>query len=108
MDNFFLSKQCYTNIIESMPDALIVIDLGGKMVSINKAGYVLLEYAENELLDNPIDVIFAAEDKEGKVESEHIHNLLAEGDFNDVEMLMKTKTGNLIPVLFRILNELLR
>ena len=50
------------NIISTMSDALLIIDLKGRMITINKATLDLLGYTREELINKSIDLVFTKKD----------------------------------------------
>ncbi|HPP88298.1 MAG TPA: PAS domain S-box protein, partial [bacterium] len=50
-------KNFIENIIKSLTDILIVCDIHGKIIRINKTFEEILEYQESEIINNPIDII---------------------------------------------------
>lgn len=79
------SKNYTDQIIASMADALIVTTTKGTVKSINLAAQTLLEYAEAELINQPIEFVLSHLDQIG-VESK------------EVETVCRTKTGRVVPV----------
>ena len=94
----FVSKDYVDNIIMSMDDSLIVIDPDKKIKTINKATCLLLEYTEEELIDKPINMIFDNENNLFKKNG--LSELIEKGSISNYELNYKTKTGDIIPVLF--------
>jgi len=90
-----VSKDYVDNIIESMADALIVVDPDRKIRTVNKATCELLGYEEKDLVGNPVEVIISEADKETKLEK-----LTIGSDVKNFETYLKSKGGKEIPVLF--------
>ena len=83
-----VSKDYVDNIIESMMDALIVVDPDGKIQTVNKATCDLLGYPPNEMIGKSIDAILPTPgylDEQGEIEN--------------FEASLKRKEGGTIPVL---------
>lgn len=87
-----VSLNFFNNIIETMGDALIVTDAGGKIELINCSAIELLRYGKDELLNKNFSIIFSdkfSADKENFEKSE----------LNFWEGLWKARDGTAIPVL---------
>jgi len=89
-----VSKTYVDNIIESMLDALIVINPDTTIRTINQATFDLLGYSEQELIGKKISNIFIEE----KNEISSIDTLMQKGSSCNVERIYLTKTGERIPV----------
>jgi PAS domain S-box-containing protein len=81
------------NIISTMPDGLILVDVEGKIISTNKSMLNLLNYSESELLEKPIDLLL--ENKNFSIE--RLEKMDRNG-LKNYEITFKPKTGNTIPV----------
>ncbi len=95
--NLELAKAYTDNIIKSMADGLIVVDVQGRVREVNKATLDLLEYAEEELIGQPVGILFG---EETLFDGTGLRNLNREGTIRDQETIYKTKNGEEIPVLF--------
>ena len=94
-----VSKDYVDSIIESMIDALIVVDTDGKIRTVNKATCDLLGHKEEELRGNPVEMIFSAA-AEFPPKGEEMEKLIEEGKLRNYETYFKTKNGIKIPILF--------
>ncbi len=94
-----VSKDYVDSIIESMIDALIVVDPDGKIRTVNKATCELLGHKEEELRGNPVEMIFSAA-AEVPLKGEEMEKLIEEGKLRNYETYFKTKNGIKIPILF--------
>ena len=87
-----VDKDYVDNIFRSMIEALIVVTPEGRIKMVNQAALELLGYAEDELINNDINMILAGE------------TLISEIDKNNfvkgVERVYIGKNGRKIPVLF--------
>lgn len=92
-----VSKSYVDNIIKSMLNMLIVIELDGTIAKINESSSKMLGYAENELVGKNIADIIAPDDA---AESDILQELTAKGSLTNVEKKYLTKGGLPIPVLF--------
>lgn len=91
-----VSKAYVDNIITSMMDSLVVVDLSGKIQSVNRALCSMLDYNERELTGKPVQKIFG-ENYPFREEREY---LMRNGHFRNSEILYLAKDGSEIPVLF--------
>jgi diguanylate cyclase (GGDEF)-like protein/PAS domain S-box-containing protein len=82
------------NIIATMPDALILLDHAGRIMTVNEATCDLLGYSKFELEGRYAGIIFASENFE-RAESE---NVLKGDRVPAIEFLLKAKGGRNIPV----------
>lgn len=89
------AKDYTDSIIESMIDTLIVVDPEAKIKTVNRATSDLLGYIEEELIGQPIEMIFAEE--EAPFKGTRTKKLIDEGSY---DMTYKTKSGEKIPVSF--------
>ena len=96
-----VSKDYVDNIVRSMADTLIVLGANGKIQSINKAGYKLLGYEENEIIGQPIGVIFVKEKEEEETifGGSGIEKLIQRGSLTDIEKICISQNGQRIPIL---------
>ncbi len=89
----FSPEEAYEKIITTMADALILVDSHGDIITINNAALNLLEYKEDELKGQPLDVIFPKEVAGAKIEE-----IVKTKIFKNFEFSLKSKSGNRIPV----------
>ena len=87
------AKDFTGNILASMIDSLIVVDLDGLIRTVNQATLDLLGYKEEEILGKPVGIIFKLKEKEIP-EKTKIQELSEEGSIRDY----KTKSGESIPM----------
>ncbi len=92
-----VSKDYVDNIIQSMADALIVLDNEFKIVTVNDATLRRLQFSEQELLQNSMDVIVHGKDF---IKWCGEQNLFKKGLVSEKEKYLVTKSGKEIPVLF--------
>ncbi len=79
------SKYYIDQVINSMPDALLVTTLSRKIKTINPAAKALFEYTEDELLGQPISTILS--------------DTQFSNDFSkEIETICQTKSGKKIPI----------
>lgn len=94
-----VAKTYMDSIVESMLDALIVIDPDGKIKTVNKATAGLLGYKEDELIGKPVVTILAGEEA-ALFSGVGMKRLIEKGVIRDYKMTYKAKTGEKIPVSF--------
>ncbi|MCF6148834.1 MAG: response regulator [Candidatus Kuenenia sp.] len=97
-----VSRDYVDNIINNMMDCMIVARDDGIIKTVNKTTLNLLDYAEEELLGQPIEMVFGRNvfTKKGFLCDEGgIHTLLEKGSVCNVEKTFVTKYGKEIPVL---------
>ncbi|MEW8628042.1 MAG: EAL domain-containing protein [Candidatus Thiodiazotropha sp.] len=86
------------NILSSMTDILFVISPQGGILKTNRAAEFLLGYTEEQLLDKPIETIFAS----GKGPLTHgsdVIELIQKGECYGVEQCYQARDGTHIPML---------
>lgn len=84
------------NIISTMHDCLILLNLEGNIVTVNKATLNTLGYEKDQLDHAPVSRLFTgAEINRGIIEE-----ITGESDFKNKELNLKTNEGKEIPVLF--------
>lgn len=93
-----VSKEFVRNILETMTESLVVTTATGAIHIVNQATLSLLGYMEQELLEQPLHILF--EGKETKLSNSWIENLMRRGVEQNREYIFRAKTGELIPVLF--------
>ncbi len=97
LQNTTVSKVYVDSIIQNMIDSLIILDLGGKIKSINNAAHELLKYNREDLIGKPNRIIFA--NKEDSIEGNKFNTLIQNGKIANFETYLKDKHANIIPVL---------
>ncbi|MGR3318695.1 MAG: response regulator [Candidatus Anammoxibacter sp.] len=90
-----VSKDYVDNIIKSMLDTLIVLDLDLTIKSANQAALKLLGYSEDELIGKSARIIFTEESSTMSV----INDLITK-NINSIENTYRSKDNRKIPVLF--------
>jgi rsbT co-antagonist protein RsbR len=89
--NTSVSKNYVNNIIESMPDLLVVIDTAGTIKSANRAAGRLCGYSPNDLLSKSIALLFPAISVPALVDG---------GGMTDVECDCVTSEGSSVKISF--------
>jgi len=80
-----------------MNEALFVLTPKATIQNVNPAACTLLGYAADELIDQPIRMVFA---EESPFKDAGIEVIIREGTFSGVELTLRTKDSRIIPVLF--------
>lgn len=91
------------NILSTMFECLILLDLKGEIVTVNKAAVDVLGYSEKELRGMPVDMLFAEEKGNGTVSFVFLPTLLREverANLKNEDIDLKTKNGKNVHVLF--------
>gem|GEM_PF-748408 len=103
------SKAYTESIIQNFLDTLIVVDAEAKIQTVNPATCYLLGYTEEELIGQPISMIFAEEEEEEEEvhrvfqffrEPEKAESLRSQDTIRNRELTYKTRDGRLIPMSF--------
>ncbi len=92
-----VSKNYVDNIIRSMNDTLIVVNPDGTIGSVNRATLELLRYEEQELLGQPITILFPQ--MQGVFSGMTSEEILQQSVSGHREMMCRTKDGRAIPIL---------
>jgi PAS domain S-box-containing protein len=97
------AKEYTQNIIQSLNDALVVVDTTGSILAANAATLVLLGYTEQELVGQPIRMIFSeGETDDGGFAPGDIPENPEAGPMVGTERYYRSKQGAEIPVLFSV------
>lgn len=97
LEEVTVTKTFADNIINSMADALVVVDSDTKIREINKAAAQLLGYDREELLDKPAKELFEAG---APFEGAKLRKLIEDGYLKNYELTCLSKDKTEIPVLF--------
>ncbi len=84
------------SILATMTDALLLVSPEGRIVTVNQAVLGLLGYEESELIEQPLEIIFAQE--ETPFAEIHREKLATNASVTDLEAIFKTKDGRRIPI----------
>jgi len=95
-----VSKKLVDNVFDSIADMLLVLDVDGKIKSVNKATIELLGFKEKELVKNDVNILFAEE--EHLFESNNFEELVRLGALFNYETNIKSKENKEIPVLISL------
>ncbi len=99
-----ISRNYLENILDSMVEALIITSPEGMMRSINRAGWELFDYAEQDLLGKPVDLLFNTDsesEKKAFLGAAH-RELYLRGFVQDLERVCVARDGRNIPVLLSV------
>lgn len=91
------SKLELENVLFSLSDSLIVVSKHGKITRINQAAMSLLNYSESELLDQPVNAIFAKSDNLQLLLKLDVRDNIVPFRSQEKTLLSKSRTS--IPVL---------
>ena len=84
------------NIISTMYDCLILLNLEGNIVTVNKATSDLSGYEQAVLTGAPVSILFPLDElNRGSVET-----IARDRNLKNEELVLKTKEGKKVPVLF--------
>ncbi len=87
-----VSKDYINDILDSMNDALLVLEEDGSIRTFNPKLPALTGYSEQDLIGKPIDMLFAEISNEARGEADHF--------MSKQERIMLARDGSRIPVLF--------
>ena len=97
------SHEFMDNIIKSLNDTLIVVDPDGIIKRVNRATINLLGYKEEELIGQPVTIIFPeAHYRNFSARKYLIKNIVESETAGNFERNYKSKSGKFIPVLFSV------
>jgi PAS domain S-box-containing protein len=102
IQNTTVSKTYVENIISSMAETLVVVDVEGKIRMVNKSLCDLLGYEEKELIGNGVGMIVVDDDDDDDrpFKSTKLQKLIEEGSLKNHAMTYQTKAGDKISVSF--------
>ncbi len=92
-----VSKNYVDNIIDSMLDALLVVDGNAKISAVNEATCRVLGYPEAELLGKPVREIFT---EESFYTGSQLNELIKTGYVKNRELICLSPSGDRIAMLF--------
>ena len=91
-------------ILGSMLDMVVVANPDGTIRTLNRATLELLGYSEEEIIGRPVGIIFEEEEEEEEEEEffrgTGLARLIREGAVRDVELTLRAKSGERVPVVF--------
>ena len=93
LDRSTVSKEYVDNIIRNMMDILVILSPDKKIVRLNAPTCELLGYTEDELIDQPIDLIFSLHQSTYEM-------LLDTGKISNLEGTFFSKSNTVVPVIF--------
>jgi len=86
-----------SNIISTMFDSVILLNLKGEIVEVNRATGELLGFSEEEMKGRMIEDILSSDDD---LENGEMRRILLEENPKNLDLTMQTRQGERIPVLF--------
>lgn len=99
-----VTKDYFDNVVTSMTEILLVVsvDSNGEesfITTINKAASSLLGYSEQELIGQPVDILFQNKQDADMFHGRNFKELLEKGSWRGLERYCRTKQGESVPVL---------
>lgn len=85
------------NILQTISDSVILVDLNGAIITANQETIRLLRYDISELIGKPLSILFY---KDNDFNVEDLVNLLKNEPIRNIETFYKTKNGEKIPINF--------
>ncbi len=95
--NLEVMKAYSENIISSVLDSLIVVDLQGQIREVNQATLDLSGYEKEKLIGKPAGILF---DEDPLFQGTWYETAVEKGVIRECETTCRTETGDRIPVLF--------
>ena len=86
------------NILSTMYDSLILLNMAGEIITVNKAAADLLGYKPDELKGEPANLLFGKEE----LSEDWFNNIVSQNDLKNKEFIFKTRQGKEIPMLFSV------
>jgi PAS domain S-box-containing protein len=86
------------NILSTMYDSLILLNMAGEIITVNKAAADLLGYKPDELKGESVDLLFGKEE----LTEDWFKNIASQRDLKNKELIFKTRQGKKIPMLFSV------
>ena len=93
LDKSTVSKEYVDNIIRNMMDILVILSPDKKIVRLNVPTCELLGYTEDELIGQPMDIIFS-------LHQSNYEMLLETGKISNLEGTFFSKSNTIVPVIF--------
>jgi PAS domain S-box-containing protein len=90
------AREYIENMVNTMGETLIVVDLKGKVKKANKTTFDLLGYGEEEVIGNPINKILCQKEAREKLK------MGKKSDGESFESTFSTKDGREIPVILSV------
>jgi PAS domain S-box-containing protein len=83
------------NILSTMYDSLILSNMEGEIITVNKAAAELSEYKPDELEGKPLDILFKSE----ALTNGLFKRTVNQADFKNKDLIFKTRQGKEVPIL---------
>jgi PAS domain S-box-containing protein len=84
------------NILSTMYDCLILLNMKGEIITVNKAAADLLGYKPEELKGEPVDNLF----KNEELTDGMFKKIINQEDLKNKDLIFKTRKGKEVPMLF--------
>lgn len=89
-------------IVATMSNFLLLLDIEKKIINVNKASRDLLGYDDSELIGKSIEMIFPDEKEKNELFYSNDNELIKNGFIANKETHFRTKDGKIIPVFLSI------
>jgi len=86
------------NILSTMYDCLILLNMEGKIVTVNKAASDILGYEADELKGKPLNILFRKEE----FTDDLFKKIVNRGDPKNKDLIFKTRQGKEVPILLSV------
>jgi len=100
LKNTTVSRAFFNSIVNRMADTLIITDTFGKISIVNGETIDLLEYTEEELIGQPIEMILSGKSENGVSDPKDKDYILEDNSVQNVYNTYYTKSDKAIPVCF--------
>lgn len=95
-----VSKEYMNNIIRNMSGALVVVRPDRTIETVNHQAYRLFGYGDVDLINKPVDILFAEVQDESHIGSSIINTVVDAGTIKDKELFCITNDQHQFPVHF--------
>ncbi|MGD2086979.1 MAG: ATP-binding protein [Candidatus Aminicenantes bacterium] len=86
------------NILSTMYDGLILLNMEGEIITVNQAAAELLGYQPEELKGKSVDILLG---KEALIDGMFM-NILRKGELKNRDLVFKTRQGKEVPILLSV------
>jgi len=86
------------NILSTMYDCLILLNMEGEIITVNNAAADLLGYQPDEIKGEPVDILF----KKDELTEGWFKKIVNQGDIKNKDLIFKTRQGKEVPMLFSV------
>lgn len=98
------SETRFLQVLESVPDAIVMVDAQGIITLVNQQTETLLGYQRSELLGKPVEMLMAEKQRLAHVESrkQYLHDLTIRPMGKSLDLVAYRKDGRVVPVAIRL------